>query len=83
MGRQHLDWEHWAIDDVGRVRRVVNDAEGEERARGWIDPGAGVGGIDQVAGEPAEANHLPSELLDLLERRYPGVRWFVPARRAA
>jgi len=82
MSGHKLTWERWTIDDLGRVR-PSDGPDPDGRAHGWIDPRAGVGGIDEVAGEPADGARLPAEVLDLLERRYPRTRWFVPIHRAA
>ena len=73
--------EPWTIDEYGRVRPATDPQTC--RAVGWVDDAGGVGAIDRLDGEPAHAGRLPVEILDLLERRYPGTRWFVPARRAA
>lgn len=77
-----LIWEHWTIDTLGRVRPGEAGVP-DPIATGWVDRGAGVGSIEEVGGQPADSAHLPSEVLDLLDRRYPGARWFLPARRAA
>lgn len=70
-------WRTWAIDELGRVResREVDSA----LAVGRVEAVGTVGSIEQIAGEPAVSDRVPTEVLDVLERRYPGRRWFVKA----
>ncbi len=68
--------DSWAIDELGHVRAGV--ADDLSLAAGWVDTGSQTGAIERLNGEPAVSDRLPTEVLDVLERRYPGTRWFVP-----
>ena len=70
-------WRDWAIDELGRVRE--SRKAGEVYATGRVEERGTVGAIDEIAGQPARADRVPTEVLDVLERRYPGRRWFVKA----
>jgi hypothetical protein len=75
----------WWIDEEGRVR---DDAQGRRppegaAAAGWVEPESGLGGVERVSDGPACLDRVGTATLDRLEARYPGVRWFVPVKRAA
>ncbi|MEQ8770251.1 MAG: hypothetical protein RIB60_07050 [Phycisphaerales bacterium] len=65
----------WTIDELGHVRAGAEDDL--SLAAGWVDTGSQTGAIERLNGEPAVSDRLPTEVLDVLERRYPGTRWFV------
>lgn len=67
----------WAIDGQGRVR--PGNGVADALAAGWVDTSAQVGAIEKLDGVRAVSACLPAEVLDVLEQRYPGTRWFVSA----
>ena len=67
--------DSWTIDELGHVRAGLDPDLA--LAAGWVDVGSHVGAIEALNGEPAVSERLPTEVLDVLERRYPGTRWFV------
>ncbi len=69
----------WTIDELGHVRADCPDEL--SLAAGWVDTGSQVGAIERLNGEPAVSDRLPTEVLDVLERRYPGTRWMVATGR--
>lgn len=71
----------WWINDLGRI--VEEAAASDAVASGWVDCPAGVGGITRVHGMDADLTGLPVEVLDLLEKKYPGTRWMVATGKRA
>ena len=74
--------KRWTIDDAGHIRLGAARDPKAARALGWVDPTGHVGGVEFVDGEPAAIELLPTEILDLLQGRFPGTRWLVGDGRA-
>ncbi|MFG0305413.1 MAG: hypothetical protein ACF8Q5_04275 [Phycisphaerales bacterium JB040] len=81
MVSNHRNAARWTMEPTGKIRlgapaRSPRSAR-PARADGWIDASGHIGAVETVDGEPAHVELLPSEVLDLLEARFPGTRWFV------
>lgn len=77
MVSSHHNAKQWIMEPSGKIRFGTPVAGKVMRAFGWVDTTGHIGGVENVDGEPATVELLPSEVLDLLEARFPGTRWFV------
>ena len=73
----------WSMDLSGKVRLGKVDPTTSVRAKGWVDLKGSIGGVETIDGEVAAVDLLPSEVLDMLEQRFPGTRWFIGEGRSS
>lgn len=69
----------WWVDDQGRIgagvaRKSMPDGM---LGSGRVCPTLGVGVVEAIDGRGAVLGLLPRWVIDLLDRRFPGVRWAV------
>ena len=75
--------EHWwAIGPEGRVFAIGRDSRpvDGERAAGWLDQRTQTGVVARLGGAKAAIERLPTEVVDILSARFPGIRWFVSSQ---
>jgi len=69
----------WWIDTTGGFHMTTPDHTETERvhAGGLVDPVRRTGTIERVRGRLAVVGCVPSEIIDVLEARFPGTRWII------
>jgi len=83
MVSSNIGGQDWSMDTAGKIRLGKFEAAETARASGWVDSKGHIGGVEMLEGETATVDTLPCEVLDLLEQRFPGTRWFVGAGRSS
>lgn len=83
MVSSNIGGQDWSMDTTGKIRMGSFKPTETARASGWVDSKGSIGGVEAIEGEVATVDTLPCEVLDLLEQRFPGTRWFVGAGRSS
>ena len=83
MVSSNLAGTPWSMDTAGKIRMSIAAPAEHCRAEGWVDPKGTIGAVEKIDGEPAVIELLPTEVLDQLEARFPGTRWFVGDARCS
>ena len=83
MVTSNLGGQDWTMDETGKIRFVPLPDSEPARAMGWVDAKRFIGGVEKIEGENAMIELLPTEVLDLLEQRFPGTRWFIGSVRSS
>jgi len=83
MVSSNVGGQDWSMDTAGKIRMGKFEAREIARASGWVDAKGRIGGVEWIEGEIATVDTLPCEVLDLLEHRFPGTRWFVGEGRGS
>ncbi|MFT5423847.1 MAG: hypothetical protein ACI89L_001638 [Phycisphaerales bacterium] len=83
MVSSNVGGQDWSMDTSGKVRMGKFKPKEVARASGWVDAKGHIGGVESIDGEVATVDTLPCEVLDLLEQRFPGTRWFVGEARSS